>query len=146
MSERLDQLARVRRVSFTPLGARRTYLVPTLAVTQFRLPHLLPSISVVVDDILVVSVGEQPATFGTPGVEENCYFMKEVRRIRAARLGCCRTHSSCQRWFALRVWNADPRGMPEANLQIMQQPTCSWPCSCADPRQRGPAPAHPEPV
>jgi NADH:ubiquinone reductase (non-electrogenic) len=29
-------------------------------------------------DILVVSVGEQPATFGTPGVEENCFFMKEI--------------------------------------------------------------------
>ena len=30
-------------------------------------------------DILVVAVGEQPATFGTPGVKENCFFMKEVR-------------------------------------------------------------------
>ncbi|KAI7841841.1 hypothetical protein COHA_004370 [Chlorella ohadii] len=30
------------------------------------------------DDILIVSVGEQPATFGTPGVAENCFFMKEI--------------------------------------------------------------------
>jgi NADH:ubiquinone reductase (non-electrogenic) len=29
-------------------------------------------------DILVVAIGEQPATFGTPGVAENCFFMKEV--------------------------------------------------------------------
>lgn len=29
-------------------------------------------------DILVVSIGERPATFGTPGVEEHCFFMKEV--------------------------------------------------------------------
>lgn len=28
------------------------------------------------DDILVVAVGEQPATFGVKGVEEHCYFMK----------------------------------------------------------------------
>jgi NADH dehydrogenase FAD-containing subunit len=27
---------------------------------------------------LVVAVGEVPATFGTPGVRENCFFMKEV--------------------------------------------------------------------
>jgi hypothetical protein len=27
-------------------------------------------------DILVVAVGEQPGTFGTPGVEEHCFFMK----------------------------------------------------------------------
>lgn len=29
-------------------------------------------------DIMVVSVGEKPATFGTPGVEEHCFFMKEI--------------------------------------------------------------------
>ena len=29
-------------------------------------------------DVLVVSVGERPATFGVPGVREHCYFMKEV--------------------------------------------------------------------
>ena len=29
-------------------------------------------------DMLVVSVGERPATFGVPGVREHCYFMKEV--------------------------------------------------------------------
>lgn len=29
-------------------------------------------------DILVVAVGEQPATFNTPGVEEHCFFMKEI--------------------------------------------------------------------
>lgn len=33
---------------------------------QFEVPY----------DILVVSVGEQSATFGTPGVRENCFFMK----------------------------------------------------------------------
>jgi NADH:ubiquinone reductase (non-electrogenic) len=27
---------------------------------------------------LVVAVGEQPASFGVPGVKENCFFMKEV--------------------------------------------------------------------
>lgn len=35
---------------------------------QFEIPY----------DVLVVSVGEQPATFGTPGVEEHCFFMKEI--------------------------------------------------------------------
>ncbi len=30
-------------------------------------------------DILVVAVGEQPATFGVKGVKEYCFFMKEVR-------------------------------------------------------------------
>lgn len=30
-------------------------------------------------DILVVAVGEQPATFGVPGVLEHCSFMKEVK-------------------------------------------------------------------
>lgn len=30
-------------------------------------------------DVLVVSVGERPASFGVPGVEEHCFFMKEVR-------------------------------------------------------------------
>lgn len=29
-------------------------------------------------DVAVVAVGEQPATFGVPGVREHCYFMKEV--------------------------------------------------------------------
>jgi len=29
-------------------------------------------------DLLVVAVGEQPATFGVPGVAEHCSFMKEV--------------------------------------------------------------------
>jgi NADH:ubiquinone reductase (non-electrogenic) len=35
---------------------------------EFQIPY----------DILVVAVGEQPATFGIPGVEEHCYFMKEI--------------------------------------------------------------------
>jgi NADH:ubiquinone reductase (non-electrogenic) len=35
---------------------------------QFEIPY----------DICVVAVGEKPATFGTPGVEEHCFFMKEV--------------------------------------------------------------------
>lgn len=30
-------------------------------------------------DVLVVAVGERPASFGVPGVEEHCFFMKEVR-------------------------------------------------------------------
>jgi NADH:ubiquinone reductase (non-electrogenic) len=29
-------------------------------------------------DKLVVAVGEQPASFGVPGVKENCFYMKEV--------------------------------------------------------------------
>ncbi|KXZ46318.1 hypothetical protein GPECTOR_45g188 [Gonium pectorale] len=29
-------------------------------------------------DKAVVAVGEQPATFGVPGVRENCFFMKEI--------------------------------------------------------------------
>jgi NADH:ubiquinone reductase (non-electrogenic) len=29
-------------------------------------------------DILVVSVGEQPATLGVPGVDQYCHFMKEI--------------------------------------------------------------------
>eukprot|EP00877_Chromochloris_zofingiensis_P010276 jgi/Chrzof1/5501/Cz16g05180.t1 len=29
-------------------------------------------------DTAVVAVGEQPATFGVPGVEKHCYFMKEI--------------------------------------------------------------------
>lgn len=35
-------------------------------------------------DILVVAVGEQPATFNTPGVEEHCFFMKASRGAAAA--------------------------------------------------------------
>jgi hypothetical protein len=30
-------------------------------------------------DTLVVAVGEQPASFGVPGVHEHCFFMKEIR-------------------------------------------------------------------
>lgn len=33
---------------------------------QFEVPY----------DVLVVSIGERPATFGTPGVAEHCFFMK----------------------------------------------------------------------
>jgi len=29
-------------------------------------------------DVLVVAVGEQPATLGVPGVAEHCFFMKEI--------------------------------------------------------------------
>lgn len=36
-------------------------------------------------DYLVLGVGEMPATFGTPGVRENCFFMKEVRDSVAIR-------------------------------------------------------------
>ena len=35
-------------------------------------------------DVVVVAVGEQPATFGVKGVEENCVFLKEISD--AARL------------------------------------------------------------
>eukprot|EP00878_Enallax_costatus_P005917 GHUV01006208.1.p1 GENE.GHUV01006208.1~~GHUV01006208.1.p1 ORF type:complete len:338 (+),score=70.72 GHUV01006208.1:311-1324(+) len=35
---------------------------------QFEVPY----------DVLVVAVGERPATFGVPGVAEHCFFMKEV--------------------------------------------------------------------
>lgn len=35
---------------------------------QFEIPY----------DLVVVAVGEKPATFGVPGVEEHAYFMKEV--------------------------------------------------------------------
>ena len=36
-------------------------------------------------DLLVVAVGEQPATFGVPGVSEHCYFMKEINDTVAIR-------------------------------------------------------------
>ena len=36
-------------------------------------------------DYLVLGVGEMPATFGTPGVRENCFFMKEVSDSVAIR-------------------------------------------------------------
>ena len=36
---------------------------------QFEVPY----------DLLVVAVGERPATFGVAGVEEHCYFMKASR-------------------------------------------------------------------
>eukprot|EP00887_Chlorella_sp_A99_P000732 scaffold5.g732.t1 len=29
-------------------------------------------------DVLVVAIGEKPATFGVPGVEKHCFFMKQV--------------------------------------------------------------------
>ena len=37
---------------------------------QFQIPY----------ELLVVAVGERPATFGVKGVEEHCYFMKARRR------------------------------------------------------------------
>lgn len=36
-------------------------------------------------EYLVLGVGEMPATFGTPGVRENCFFMKEVSDSVAIR-------------------------------------------------------------
>jgi len=45
-------------------------------------------------DYLVLAVGSQPNTFGTPGVEENCYFVKsieEARRLRNHMLDCVET-------------------------------------------------------
>eukprot|EP00955_Chlamydomonas_euryale_P073460 361751-Chlamydomonas_euryale.AAC.4 len=43
-------------------------------------------------DVLVVAVGEQPATLGVPGVAEHCFFMKEISdtvklRTKASRAG-----------------------------------------------------------
>ncbi|VVA99965.1 unnamed protein product [Arabis nemorensis] len=42
-------------------------------------------------DFLVIAVGAQVNTFGTPGVSENCYFLKEVddaQRIRRGVIDC----------------------------------------------------------
>ena len=42
-------------------------------------PHLFPYPPLQVPyDLLVLAVGEQPATFGVPGVSEHCHFMKEI--------------------------------------------------------------------
>jgi len=49
-------------------------------------------------DVLVFSPGAQPASYGTPGVEENCYFLKEVshaRRIRNAIIDSFEAASLC---------------------------------------------------
>ncbi|KAJ4982079.1 hypothetical protein NE237_032916 [Protea cynaroides] len=42
-------------------------------------------------DYLVITVGARPNTFNTPGVEENCHFLKEVedaQRIRRSVIDC----------------------------------------------------------
>ena len=36
-------------------------------------------------DVLVCAVGERPGTFGVPGVEEYCFFLKEVTDTVALR-------------------------------------------------------------
>ena len=45
------------------------------SVAQFNLDY----------DILVSAVGATNNTFGTPGVEENCYFLKEITDARVVR-------------------------------------------------------------
>lgn len=35
-----------------------------------------PSEFELVYDTLVMAIGEQPATFGVPGVQEHCFYMK----------------------------------------------------------------------
>ena len=62
------------------------------------------------DDILVVAVGEQPATFGVKGVEEHCYFMKEVGvqtcdqggRTRNRALFCLQQRRTGWGWHAVQ--------------------------------------------
>ena len=89
----------------------RTLFLRWLSLSFDRLTCcLLPAISIVADDILVVSVGEQPATFGTPGVEENCFFMKEVRRIRVALLGCCQDPQQLPALFCIENLERQPKG------------------------------------
>ena len=47
-------------------------------------------------DVLVVAVGATTNTFGTPGVEKNCFFLKEIedaRRIRNVLVDCVETAS-----------------------------------------------------
>lgn len=39
-------------------------------------------------DLLIVAVGEQPATFGVPGVEEHCYFLKASLAVLPRSLFC----------------------------------------------------------
>lgn len=42
-------------------------------------------------DLLVIAMGAQVNTFGTPGVEEHCHFLKEVedaQRIRRSVVDC----------------------------------------------------------
>ena len=44
-----------------------------------------PALAQVPYDLLVVTVGEQPATFGVPGVSQYCHFMKEISDTVAIR-------------------------------------------------------------
>ena len=46
----------------------RLLSLPVPSARQFEVPY----------DVLVAAQGEQPATFGVPGVDKYCYFMKEV--------------------------------------------------------------------
>ena len=57
-------------------------------------------------DVLVVAVGEQPATFGVPGVAEHCFFMKEIT-------DCTRLRPRIQGAFEL----AALPGTPEADIR-----------------------------
>ena len=36
-------------------------------------------------DILVVAVGAETATYGTPGVKENTYFLKDIKDVQRIR-------------------------------------------------------------
>ncbi|EFJ45750.1 hypothetical protein VOLCADRAFT_63330 [Volvox carteri f. nagariensis] len=72
-------------------------------------------------DKAVVAVGEQPATFGVPGVKEHCFFMKEVTDAVALRkkiaekfeLACLPGTSEQQRRAALNfvVVGGGPTGV-----------------------------------
>ena len=90
------------KVSFAPITSAHGSVQPTLP---------LPSALEIPYDTLVVAVGAQNNTFGTPGVNEHCLFMKEIgdgialrKRILAnleagadfEHFGCCfRRFVSC---------------------------------------------------
>ena len=65
------------------LGMRpRTKLEHTTCPTRSLDTRAHPQIEY---DVLVCSVGERPGTFGVPGVEQFCFFMKEVADTVALR-------------------------------------------------------------
>ncbi len=59
------------------------------AVTTFELPY----------DHLVVAVGAINNTFGTPGVYENCFFLKEMEGNDSNTLLTTRCHFDSQTYF-----------------------------------------------
>lgn len=56
-------------------------------------------------DMLVVAVGEQPATFGVPGIAEHCSFMKEIKDTVVIRQ---------------KVWNAAPHAFEAPQKGTLQ--------------------------